>query len=118
LRYQDAAKFVTETGQPAIFIMVEISSKWYASLPKDLQQIIDRDAKKESVAINPWASEYDEASRKRWTDLHGELISLPPEEQASMMEGLASVGEDVSKPKPSLAAAYKIATDAAKRDQK
>ena len=117
LQYQDAAKYVTETGQPAIFLMVELSTKWFAALPKDLQEIIDRDAKKESVAINPWATDYDEASRKRWTDKGGELIGLPPDEQSAMMESLASVGEDVSKSKPRLADAYKIVTDAAKRDK-
>ena len=42
--YVDAAKYVTETNQPAIFIIIEISQKWYNSLPKDLQQIIDKDA--------------------------------------------------------------------------
>jgi len=50
-----------------------------------------------------------------WTQRGGELISLPPEEQSAMMETLASVGEDVSKKNPALAAAYKVVTDAAKR---
>jgi hypothetical protein len=45
----------------------------------------------------------------------GELISLPPEEQATMMEMLASVGEDVSKEKPALHEAYEIVADAARR---
>ena len=41
--YQDAAKYVTENDQPAVFIIVEVSKKWYDSLPKDLQEIVDRD---------------------------------------------------------------------------
>ncbi len=40
----DAAKYVTKTGQPAIFIIAEVNKKWYESLPKDLQAIIDKDA--------------------------------------------------------------------------
>ena len=44
----------------------------------------------------------------------GELISLPPDEQSAMLQTLASVGDDVSKTKPQLNAAYKIITDAAK----
>jgi TRAP-type transport system periplasmic protein len=115
MHYQDAAKYVTETGQPAIFLVVEINRKWYEALPKDLQAMVDRDAEKEAVAINPWASEYDEKARGRWKAAGGELISLPPQEQSAMMETLASVGADVSKKDPSLAAAYKIVTDAAKR---
>jgi TRAP-type C4-dicarboxylate transport system substrate-binding protein len=115
LQFQDAAKFVTETTQPAIFIAVEISKRWYDALPKDLQAIVDRDAKQEAVAINPWAADYDEKARGVWTARGGELISLPPEEQSAMMETLASVGDDVSKKHATLSSAYKIVTDAAKR---
>jgi TRAP-type transport system periplasmic protein len=113
--YQDAAKYVTETGQPSIFIIVEVSKKWYDTLPQDLQQIVDRTAAQESAAINPWAVDLNARVRKGWLDKGGEVISLPPDEQAAMMSTLASVGEDVSKAKPDLSAAYGIVTDAAKR---
>ena len=104
--YQDAAKYVTETGQPTVFIIVEISKKWYDSLPADLQQIVDRDGAAESLAIAPRATEIYEGARKGWTAAGGELISLPQNEQASMMATLASVGEDVSKAKPAVRDAY------------
>ena len=45
----------------------------------------------------------------------GELISFPADEQAAMMNVLASVGEDVAKGKPELYQAYQLVTDAAKR---
>jgi TRAP-type C4-dicarboxylate transport system substrate-binding protein len=115
MQYQDAAKYVTETGQPSVFIIVEISRKWYDALPEDLQQIVDRDAAKESVAINPWAIDFNAKVRKGWLDKGGELISLPPDEQSAMMESLASVGEDVSKSKAELSAAYRVVTQAAER---
>ncbi len=113
--YQDAAKYVTETGQPAIFGIVEISKKWYDTLPPDLQQIVDQTAAREDVAINPQAAEITENSRKAWTDGGGELIKLPPDEQASLLELLSSVGADVSKEKPLLGEAYKTVSDAAAR---
>ena len=37
MHYQDAAKYITETGQPAIFGIAELSKRWYDSLPTDLQ---------------------------------------------------------------------------------
>jgi len=113
--YQDAAKYVTDTGQPAIFAVVEVSKKWYDALPPDLQQVIDQTAAKETVAINPQAAEITENSRKLWTDTGGELISLPPDEQASLIKLLSSVGADVSKERPLLADAYKIVSEAAAR---
>jgi TRAP-type C4-dicarboxylate transport system substrate-binding protein len=113
--YADAAKYVTETNQPAIFIIVEISKKWYETLPADLQQIVDRDAAKEAVAIGPWAKDFDETARKNWMGQGGELISLPREEQSAMLNTLVSVGEDVSKTKPGLADAYQAVKAAAQR---
>jgi TRAP-type C4-dicarboxylate transport system substrate-binding protein len=113
--YQDAAKYVTETDQPAIFGIVEISKKWYETLSPDLQQIIDQTAAREDVAVNPQAAQITEDSRKAWTDAGGELIKLPPDEQSSLLELLSSVGADVSKEKPLLSEAYKIVSDAAVR---
>jgi TRAP-type C4-dicarboxylate transport system substrate-binding protein len=115
LHFVDAAKYVTETNSPAIFIILEVSQKWYDSLPKDLQEIVDRDGAAVSKSIEPIAVKMYQEQRKAWTDAGGELISLPREEQAEMMRMLSSVGDDVSKTKPALREAYEIVTDAAKR---
>ena len=106
---------MTEIGQPSVFIIVEVSKKWYDGLPADLQQILDRAGAQESAAINPWAVELNGKVRQGWLDKGGQAISLPPDDQAAMMSTLASVAEDVSKAKPELGAAYGIVTDAAKR---
>jgi TRAP-type transport system periplasmic protein len=115
MHYIDAAKYVTEIGQPALFAMIEISKKWYDSLPGDLQQIIDKDAALESIAINPWVVEFNDKERKAWVASGGELISLPADEQSAMLKILASVGDEVSSTKPQLNAAYRIVTEAAQR---
>jgi len=115
--YQDAAKYVTEINQPQIFLMLEISRKWYDSLPPDLQQVVDKDGARETVAINPAALELFNKAREAWTAKGGELISLPADEQAKMMQTLSSVGDDVSKSKPAVRAAYETVAAAAKRTQ-
>jgi TRAP-type C4-dicarboxylate transport system substrate-binding protein len=115
MHFQDAAKYVTETGQPAVFAIVEISKSWYDSLPADLQKIIDSDAAAQQVAITPVAIDIVSKARKGWTDTGGELISLPPDEQAGMMKTFSSVGADVSGTKPLLSEAYKAVTEAAQR---
>jgi len=117
MHFHDAAKYVVETNQPAIFIILEASQRWYGSLPKDLQEIIDRDGLAESLAINaPALSLYSE-QRKAWEANGGELISLPADEQLEMMKMLGSVGEDVSRLKPALHDAYEAVADAARRTQ-
>jgi TRAP-type transport system periplasmic protein len=115
MHFVDTAKYVTETGQPAVYAIVEISKTWYDSLPADLQRIVDSDAATEQAAIYPVAIDIVDKARKGWTDSGGELISLPPAEQADMMKTFSSVGADVSATKPLLNDAYKIVTDAAQR---
>jgi len=117
LHFRDAAQYVTETGQPAVYVIVEINKSWYESLPPDLQKIVDDDAAAQQAAIAPIATDIVEKSRKGWTDQGGELISLPPGEQAEMMKTFASAVADVTKPKPALDEAYKIVSDAAQRLQ-
>jgi TRAP-type transport system periplasmic protein len=115
MHFQDAAKYVTETNQPAVYAIIELSKSWYDSLPADLQSILDRDAATAQAAIYPVAIDIVEKARKGWTDTGGELISLPADEQAQMMKIFSSVGADVSKEKPLLNEAYKIVTEAAAR---
>ena len=88
--FRDAAQYVTETGQPAVYAIAEINKAWYEALPADLQKIVDDDAAAQQAAIAPVASEIVEKARKGWTDQGGELISLPPDEQADMMKTLSS----------------------------
>jgi C4-dicarboxylate-binding protein DctP len=116
MHYQDAAKYVTETGQPAVFAIVEISEKWYDSLPADLQQIVDKDAASESMAINPQAIEINDRARKSWVAGGGELINLPPDEQSALLKIIASAGDEVSSTQPQLSAAYQIVMEAAQRN--
>jgi TRAP-type C4-dicarboxylate transport system substrate-binding protein len=115
LHFRDAAQYVTETGQPAVYAIAEINKTWYEALPADLQKIIDDDAAAQQAAIAPVASEIVEKARKGWTDQGGELISLPSDEQADMMKTLSSAALGVAKAKPGLEDAFKIVTDAAQR---
>ncbi len=115
LHFIDASKYITMVNQPAIFLVAEVSKKWYDSLPPDLQQIIDKDAAAQSIAIQSVATDLRKKSEAAWVAAGGEQINLPPDEQAAMMKTLSSVGTDVSKSDPQLAAAYKIVTDAAAR---
>ena len=115
LHFNDAAKYVTETNQPAIFLIFAVSQKWYETLPKDLQEVVDKAGADVSRSIEPVALKLYQEQRKAWTDAGGELISLPREEQAEMMKTLSSVGDDVSKNKPAVRESYQIVADAAKR---
>jgi TRAP-type C4-dicarboxylate transport system substrate-binding protein len=46
MQYQDAAKYVVESDQPYLNSIIVMSKKWLASLPPDLQKIVQDDAQK------------------------------------------------------------------------
>jgi len=117
LHFYDAAKYITMSNHAAIFYVVELSKKWFDSLPADLQQIVEKDAASLSISFNPRAIEIENVALKTWTQNGGDLIDLPADEQASMLKTMSSAAAEVSKDKPALAEAYKIVTDAAKRSQ-
>jgi TRAP-type transport system periplasmic protein len=115
LHFYDTAKYVTMTHHSGIFAMVEVSKKWYDSLPPDLQKIIDRDGAQQVAAINPQSIQILDDARTAWTKGGGQMISLPPDDQAKMLQIMGSVGDDVAKTKPELKAAYDIVKEAAKQ---
>jgi TRAP-type C4-dicarboxylate transport system substrate-binding protein len=103
------------THHAAIFLVAEVSRKWYDSLPADLQEIVDRTAASVATAINPQLDELEKQAIKTWSNNGGELIDLPADEQTEMFKILASVGADVAKAKPNVQAAYELVTAAAQR---
>lgn len=115
MHFSDAAKYITMTNQPAIFLIAVVNKKWYETLPPDLQKVVDKDGAEQSIAIDGFAVEQRKKAEAAWTAAGGEEINFPPDEQAEMMKTLSTVGSDVSKSDPELAAAYKIVTDAAAR---
>jgi TRAP-type transport system periplasmic protein len=115
MHFQDAAKYVFQINQPGIFLMIEVSKKWFDALPKDLQDIIERDAAAASVGVNQPATALYVNSMKNWVATGGELTEMVADEQAAMIKTLESVGDDVAKTKPQLYDAYKLVTAAAQR---
>ena len=115
--YKDAAKYVVVTEQPYLNSIVVMSKKWLDSLPGDLQKIVRDDATATSAGIVPFVKDFFAKSYKVWTDTGGELTSLPPDEQAAMVEKISSIGPDLSASKPDLNAAVNTVFASAKRNK-
>ena len=114
MRYYDAAKYITQTGQPFIYSMVFLSKKWFDALPADLQTMLDADAGKAAAEVNPWQADFFFKEKEIW-EQHGEVLDLPADEEAELMRTVAAVGPDIVKRKPELAAAYVTYVAVAKR---
>jgi TRAP-type C4-dicarboxylate transport system substrate-binding protein len=115
MHFQDAAKYVYQINQPGIFLIIEVSKKWFDALPKDLQEIIERDAAAASIAVNAPATALYENAKKNWVASGGEMTEMSADDHAAMIKTLESVGDDVAKAKPQLYEAYKLVTAAAQR---
>jgi TRAP-type C4-dicarboxylate transport system substrate-binding protein len=102
LQYQDAARYMTETGHAYIFSIAMVSKRWFDGLPADLQGLVMAAAKQAGAEAAPWSLDFVNSQRKLWTDKGGELIALPAADKAEMMSRLASVGDDIVKTKPEL----------------
>jgi TRAP-type transport system periplasmic protein len=110
----DAAKYVTRIRQPAIFIIAEASSKWFESLPKDLQQVIEQAAAHQDQAINAIADKTVDVQLAKWKEQGGTLFEFSAADQAKMMKIVSDVGTEVASKNPDLNAAYKTVTQAAR----
>jgi len=115
MNFQNAAKYLTETGQPPVFIVVELSKKWYDTLPTDLQNLVVNASNKEMRKIHPITVALNNKARKGWTEGGGELIKLSPSDQASMMKTFAGAVADVAKANPDVNAAYQMVNQVAQR---
>jgi TRAP-type C4-dicarboxylate transport system substrate-binding protein len=117
MHYQDAAKYITETGQPWVNIVAVLSRKWVDGLPADLQRIVRDDAAATSTQIAPFVADFFAAQSKVWTDTGGELISLPDAEQDAMLARISGIGDDLSKDKPDLNKTVKLVFESAARNK-
>ena len=115
LHYLDAAKYITEIGQPYVNTIAMMNKKWLEALPPDLQKIVRDDATATSVGIVPFVNDFFAAQRKAWTDKGGELISLPADEQAVFFAKTKNIGDELSKNRPELHAAVDVVLAAAAR---
>jgi TRAP-type C4-dicarboxylate transport system substrate-binding protein len=116
-QYVDVAKYVLEVDQPYVNSIAEISRKWLATLPPDLQQIVREDGLKVSQEIGPWVKEFYAKQRDVWKEKGGVLIALPPEEHAALIAKVSSIGEDLAKDNPDLDKTVKFLFETAKRYQ-
>jgi TRAP-type transport system periplasmic protein len=117
MHYQDAAKYIVETGQPWVNDIAVLNRKWLEALPADLQKIVRGDATKVSAGIVPFVDDYFAAQRKAWAAAGGELIGLPPSELAELNAKIATVGDDLSKGNPDLNATVKVVAESAARNK-
>jgi TRAP-type C4-dicarboxylate transport system substrate-binding protein len=115
LQYQDAAKYITETGQSYVFSAAMLSKRWFDGLPADLQGQVMAAAKQAETEVTPWELDFLVLQRKAWVDKGGELVVLPAADKAEIMAKVAPAGEDIVKTRPALKSLWDQMVATAKR---
>ncbi len=103
---QNVGKTLLETHDTLLVSFGGLSKAWLDKLPPDLSKIIVDEARK----LQPWARQtaIDEvaALRKVWIERGGEIVTLPPAEQAELEKRLKPIGAEVTQGDPVLKAFY------------
>ncbi len=116
LHFYEAAKYMTETNQYYVLIVAELSKKWFDALPPDLQKIVLAEGDAAARAAVAWERDDLANQRKTWTDHGGELIQLPPAEEAELMRRMSTIAVDVGAKRPAIKEMYDQLSAAVKRN--
>jgi C4-dicarboxylate-binding protein DctP len=112
---QNVGKTLTETHDTLLISYGALSKAWLDRLPPDLRKIVVDEARK----LQPWArqtaTDENVELRQKWIERGGEIVTLPPADQAELEKRLKPIGAEVTKSDPLLKAFYdKILATAAK----
>jgi C4-dicarboxylate-binding protein DctP len=103
---QNVGKTLLMTHDTLLISFACLSKAWLDKLPPDLRKIVVDEARK----LQPWARQtaIDEMAElsKKWTERGGEIVTLPPAEQAELEKRLKPIGAEVTKDNPVLKAFY------------
>ena len=103
---QNVGKTLTETHDTLLISYGAMSKAWLDKLPPDLAKIVVDEARK----LQPWsrqsAIEEVAALRQKWIERGGEIVTLPPADQAELEKRLKPIGAEVTKDNPQLKEFY------------
>jgi TRAP-type transport system periplasmic protein len=117
LHYYDSAKYLNETKHAFVFSTAVLSKKWFEGIPPDLQAAVLSTIQQIHDPITDSGMDFLVAQRKVWVEKGGEMVSLSPQDEAELMQKMATVGPDVVKSKPELKPLWDLLLAAAKRSE-
>jgi TRAP-type C4-dicarboxylate transport system substrate-binding protein len=89
------AKFVTDLNFAQIVSVNVINEAWFQKQPKDVQEAIRAAGRSAEQQAFPWGVNNVQKTNELWLANKGEILKLPPQEQASMMQTFVSIGTNI-----------------------
>jgi C4-dicarboxylate-binding protein DctP len=107
LKFNDISKVLTQVNDTMIVSAGVVSRPWLGKLPADLRQAVIEEGGKLQARTMAQSRTLDDTMRKRWADVGGEFVTLPPADQAKVRQLLAGIGDEVTKDNAAVSAFYK-----------
>jgi C4-dicarboxylate-binding protein DctP len=108
MKYYTVTKYLTTVGDTMIPVAGYVSMAWYNKLPADLQKAVVDAAKEYEPWVLTAVIEHNENGLKAWREGGGEVINLPPADQAEFLRRLSTVADEVYGTDPVLGDMYKL----------
>jgi TRAP-type C4-dicarboxylate transport system substrate-binding protein len=115
LRFYDAAKAVTEIHPTMVVSMFLVNKRWFDRQLEDVRRVMEEAGARIDRELYPWTTSAIEAANRGWTANGGELLRLPPDEQAQMMRELRGVGDQILRENAAVRAEYDALLEVAQR---
>ena len=114
-KYIDLGKVLTQTDDTMLVPVAVVSKAWLEKLPAELRTLVVEEGRKLQGRVQQRSFDVLEEMRKKWIGAGGEIVTLPPADQARLTELLRPVGATVTKADPALSAFYERVRSVADR---
>jgi TRAP-type C4-dicarboxylate transport system substrate-binding protein len=115
MKFFSVTKYLVRTDEQAICSMGMVAKGWFDKLTPELRQAVMDAASDADEDTQDWSNRTREQHFETWKKEGGEVITLAADEQAELVKMMATVGDDVVKENPEIAAMYKLFREAADR---
>jgi TRAP-type transport system periplasmic protein len=105
-KYYDVAKYVTDLNFAHIVTVNIVNENWFKSQRKEVQDAIRAAGREAELQAYPWGVENVKKSNAAWKANGGEILSLPPAEQTSMMQSFVAIGTKIVEQNPVVKAEF------------
>ena len=103
-KYYDVAKYVTDLNFAQIITVDVVNESWFQAQPKDVQEAIRAAGREAEQQAFPWGVANVAKTNAAWLANKGEILKLPPQEQAAMMQDFAAIGTRLVEQNPAVKA--------------
>jgi TRAP-type C4-dicarboxylate transport system substrate-binding protein len=106
MKFYDAAKAITEIHPGIVVSTVVVNRRWLDGLPAELRTAITAAGDAVDKGSCQVAAGIVARANKGWVDNGGQLLQLPPADQAKMMADLKALGSRLLSQNPAVKAEY------------